>query len=206
MTDKKLHFPSMDDPSSDLFIENEDGEYERFIPDDLDDDLDDWDLNDETDDGETGDGEKAAYDRAMELTAGEDDFQYFPSDGGEESNQRFSIAHLDKAWGASTQHNIGIANFFYKNFLNETLRREAESTGIASHYLLVAAFYKAAKRAEKMAMQQNEGETGMKSLKFKGMDKAVNKQLEDRAKDLAIRTYLRAKDAIIAKHGGISHG
>ena len=88
MTDKKLHFPSMDDPSSDLFIENEDGEYERFIPDDLDDDLDDWDLNDETDDGETGDGEKAAYDRAMELTAGEDDFQYFPRDGGEESNQR----------------------------------------------------------------------------------------------------------------------
>ena len=104
MTDKKLHFPSMDDPSNDLFIENDRGEYERFIPDDFDDDLDDWDLDDEeTYDGETGGeesndsiivGEKAAYERAMELTASENDFQYFPGDGGRENNKRFSMAHL----------------------------------------------------------------------------------------------------------------
>jgi hypothetical protein len=210
MTAKRLNFPSMDGGDNDLFIQNESGEYEQYKPPSwADDELDDLLDDDETGGDESGDatldGEKAAYERAMELTAGEDNFQYFPAENGEESNQRFSMAHLEKAWGAATKHNIGIANFFYKNFLEKGLRQEAEHTGIASHYLMVQAFYKAAKHAEKLATQQSQGEPGMKKLRVKGMDGVMQQRLEERCCDLASRVYSDAKAKIIEMHGGISN-
>jgi len=207
MTDKKLHFPSMDDLGDDLFIENDRGEYERFIPDDFD----DWDLDDETGDNESGGeepnvsilaGEKEAYEKAMELTAEEDDFQYFPRDGDEENNRKFAMKHLQEEWGLDTNRNIGVARFFLGNFLEKNLIREAHVTGIGSHPFMILAFYKAAHQMEQLAGSRG-GETRV--MKFKGMNRVRLKKLEEKARDLACRTYLQAKNEIIRRHGGIHH-
>jgi hypothetical protein len=219
-TDKRLHFPSMDegdkdDDSSDFFYQNERGEYERYEPPSwADDELDELD-DDETEDGETGgdagadyysdsilDGERAAYERAKELTAGEDEFQYFPRDAGEETNRKFAMAHLQKEWGRNTSRNTGIARWFFQNFLDESLVKECDVIGIGSHPLMISAFYRAARSMEKQVGSKGE-ET--KRLKFKGMNQIMLRKLEEKAKDLATRTYLEAKNEIIRRHGGISH-
>ena len=163
MTSKRLNFPSMGDApgeSSDTFIQNERGEYERFIPDESNFDEDsnarDFDLDDDrTEDDDTLAGEREAYARVKDLLGSEENrFEYFPSDAGEENNQRLSMAHLQKSWGSAMKRNIGIANFFYKNFLEKNSRREAENTGIASHYLMVEGFYNAALEMEKLALEK----------------------------------------------------
>ena len=219
MADKRLSYPSMDggdEDSSDLYIQKDSGEYEPYEQHSW---AADWDGlldDDETGEGERGggesndstlDGEMEAYNRVKDLLGSEEDtFEYFPSDAGEENNQRFSMAHLEKAWGSEAKRNIGIANFFYKNFLEENSRRDAESSGIASHYLLVQEFYKAAKHAEKLAVQQLKGEPGTRKMGFKGMNKIMAQKMEERCRDMASRVYSDAKAKIIKMHGGISHG
>jgi len=190
MTDKKLHFPSMDeggkdDDSSDFFYQNESGVYEPFR---FDSEGDEWDAllgDDETGDGETdnddsggdhpGDsilaGERFAYNRAKELTAGDEgDFQYFPADTWEETNRKFAMQHLQKEWGVNVGKNLGVSRFFLKNFLEENLIREADHTGIGSHPIMILAFYKAAR-----AMERHAGSMGaiIKAIKFKNMNQIM---------------------------------
>jgi hypothetical protein len=217
MTDKKLHFPSMDEEggeSSNLYYQNDSGEYEPYKPPSWGDEWDDL-LDDDADDGETGgdrssgsthDGEMEAYNRVKDLLGSEEDsFHYFPDDAMEENNQLFSMSRLQKSWASETKRNIGIANFFYKNFLEENLRKEAEHTGIASHYLLVQGFYKAAKHAEQLAMKQMRGESETRTMRFKGMNRIMAQKMEELCRELASRTYSDAKAKIIELHGGISH-
>jgi hypothetical protein len=213
MTERRLQFPSMgDDPggSSDLFIQDEGtGEYTPFIPSESDFDDYEWDHDLEDDRGKDDDtlgGELDAYNKVQELLGGGDSFHYFPDDAMEENNKKFSLSRLQKEWGGETKRKIGYTNFFYKNFLPEELQREAEATGLASHYLLVQEFYKAAKHAEKLASQQMRGESETRTMKFKGMNRIMAQKLEERAKDLACQAYARAKDAIIKRHGGIHNG
>lgn len=227
MTDKILNFPSMDEPDDDdygsdshsdsdsllneLFRKNERGEYEPFRQNYFDDDDRKGGHDSDADYGKKDDGIRAgeleAYNRAKEII-GSEGFQYFPDEASEENNQRFSMAHLQKDWGRETQKNIGFANFFYRNFLHKGSQKEAEQTGIASHYLMVKAFYEAARHAENFAtkMMRGESETGIKTLKFKRMSEGSKRQLEERCRDLASRVYNDAKNKIIKIHGGISWG
>ena len=147
-----------------------------------------------------------AYNKVKELLGGDDgSFHYFPDDAMEEANKKFSMQRLQKEWGGETKRNIGYANFFYKNFLDEGSKREAEKTGIASHYLMVQEFYKAAKRMERFATQKMRGESDIKTLKCPGMHEARIQELEERARDIASQIYSRAKNDIIKQHGGIHH-
>lgn len=49
--------------------------------------------------------------------------------------------------------------------------------------------YKAAKRAEKLAMKRMQGESEIKTIKFKGMDGVTIKKLEEWCKDIASHVY-----------------
>jgi hypothetical protein len=228
MTDKILDFPSMDDPDGDewdyldqgsdnndsllekLFTKNERGEYERFSPDHTDGLIgsDTGDTHrDNLNDGIRA-GEMEAYNKAKEIIGGDgESFQYFPDVATEENNRKFSMAHLQRIWNNETERNIGFANFFYRTFLNEGSQREGEHTGIASHYLMILAFYRAAREAEKFGkkMMNFESETGLKTLRFKGMSEVTKRKLGEKCCELASRVYSRAKNEIIKKHGGIHH-
>ena len=219
-TEKTLRFPSMEgggDYDGDLFQKNDKGEYIPYDTYRYDDD-DDFSESGSVEPDETGEGgggedksilegERAAYERIKELTAGEDDFTYFPADSAEENNQKYAMRELRTAWGANTGFNIGIARSFFKNFLNENLIREAHVTGIASHPLMVLAFYKAAKEAEQFAANQMSGDTGdgLKTLKFRGMQEITNRKLEERCRDLASQIYSRTMNEIIRRHGAINY-
>jgi len=215
----KLHFPSMDDlgdeaDSSDFYYQND------FDGDDDGDERDDL-LNGGTDDDDTGDddsdkskdgiraGELEAFNKAKTIIDSDNEsFQYFPRDDAtEEVNQRFSISHLKKEWPGETQKNIGIANFFYKNFLNEASRKEAENVGIASHYLLILAFHRAALQAEKFGKEMMSGDTGdgLKKLRYKNMAGVTKQKLEERCRELASSVYNDAKNQIIKMHGSITN-
>jgi hypothetical protein len=218
MTDKMLKFKDMPggEEENQLFTQNDTGEYEAYQPPSWGDEWDGLLDDDEADDGETVigesgdstlDGEMEAYNRVKDLLGSDEGgFNYFPDDATEENNQRFSMARLEKAWGSETKRNIGIANFFYKNFLHEDTRREAEHTGIASHYLMVDGFFKAAKHAEKLAVQQLKGEPGTRKMRFRGMGDVIKQKLEEKCKEMAARVYSEAQAKIIEMHGGIKHG